>query len=73
MPINAVSNNVGQLWWLSVSEWVSERVFIRGHCCVTCACVGHDGPHVGEVHVDQTRLDDDLRDTHHTLAGTDRS
>ena len=46
-----------------MSEWEEGRK--EGGRPRTCARVGHDGAHVSEVHVDEARLDDDLRDAHH--------
>ena len=50
-----------------MSEWEEGRKEGRkeGGRPRTCARVGHDGAHVSEVHVDEARLDDDLRDAHH--------
>ena len=48
--------------------WLLRRVYRcrkDGGRPRTCARVGHDGAHVCEVHVDEARLDDDLRDAHH--------
>ena len=65
--------SVPALVMITMREWVIGSLLVgverKGVIqSITCACIGHNGSHISKIHVDQTRLDNDLGYTHHTLS-----